>query len=355
MPKVRLAIAGVGNCASSLIQGIEYYKRPGTSSVGILFEDIGGYKVTDIEIVAAFDIDRRKLGKDVAEAIFAAPNNTEKLCDVPPGGVTVQMGPVLDGAPEHLREFVDVADNDNVKPVDVGAVLKEAGAEVLLNLIPTGSREAARYYARQAIEVAGIAYVNGIPELVVSDDEFEKLAVKNGVPLVGDDFKSQLGATILNRAILEVFLRRGVRVDRAYQLNYAGNTDFVNLVFRGKSKHLTKKAALTSLLPYEADISTGFGIIANQKDRKIARIEIEGRKWGGAPVTVSMELSVNDSADAAGVIVDMVRCAKVGLDRGIGGRLLSASAYYAKHPPVQYEDEEAFTMLKEFIAGKRPR
>jgi len=353
MGKIRLAIAGVGNCASSLIQGIEYYKNPDAEKVGILFEDIGGYKVTDIEVVAAFDVDRRKVGKDLSEAIFASPNNTEKLCDVPKLGVKVQMGPVMDGAPEHLREFVDVA--SDVKPVDVGKVLKEARADVLLNLTPTGSYEAARYYARQAIEVAKIAFVNGMPELIVSDDEFEKLAVKNGVPMIGDDFKSQLGATILNRAILELFLRRGVKIDRAYQLNYAGNTDFVNLVFRGRSKHITKKAALTSLIPYEADISTGFAIVANQKDRKIARIEVEGRKWAGARVRVSTELSVNDSADAAGVMVDMIRCAKVGLDRKIVGRLISASAYYAKHPPVQYEDEEALKMLKEFIAGKRER
>ncbi len=353
MKKVRLAIAGVGNCASSLIQGIEYYKKPDTEKVGLLFEDIGGYKVTDIEVVAAFDIDRKKVDRDLSEAIFVSPNNTEKLSNVPKLGVKVQMGPVMDGVPEHLREFVDVA--DDVKPVPVGEVLKEVKAEVLLNLTPTGSYEASRYYARQAIEVAKIAFVNGMPELIISDDEFEELAVKNGVPMIGDDFKSQLGATILNRAILEVFLRRGVKIDRAYQLNYAGNTDFVNLVFRGTSKHLTKKAALTSLIPYEADISTGFAIVANQKDRKIARIEVEGRKWAGAPVRVSTELSVNDSADAAGVIVDMIRCAKVGLDRGIAGRLVSASAYYAKHPPVQYEDEEALKMLKEFIAGRCER
>lgn len=353
MKKVRLAIAGVGNCASSLIQGIEYYKKPDTEKVGLLFEDIGGYKVTDIEVVAAFDISRGKVGKDLSEAIFVSPNNTEKLSEVPKLGVKVQMGPVMDGVPEHLREFVHVG--HDVRPVDVGEVLKEVKAEVLLNLTPTGSADAARYYTRQAIEVAKIAFVNGMPELIVSDDKFERLAVKNGVPMIGDDFKSQLGATILNRAVLELFLRRGVRIDRAYQLNYAGNTDFVNLVFRGASKHLTKKAALTSLIPYETDISTGFAIVANQKDRKIARIEIEGRKWAGAPVRVSTELSVNDSADAAGVIVDMIRCAKVGLDRKIAGRLLSASAYYAKHPPIQYQDEEALERLKEFIAGKRER
>jgi len=353
MAKIRTAIAGVGNCASSLIQGIEYYRELDMEKAGILFEDIGGYKVTDVDIVAAFDISRGKVGRDLSEAIFVSPNNTEKLSDVPKLGVKVQMGPVMDGAPDHLKEFVDVA--DDLEPVDVGKVLKDTKADILLNLIPTGSHDAARYYARQAIEVARIAFINGMPELIVSSDEFEELAINNGVPIIGDDFKSQLGATILNRVILEVFLKRGVRIDRAYQLNYAGNTDFVNLVFRGASKHLTKKAALASILPYEADISTGFAYVGNQKDRKIARIEVEGRKWGGAPVRVSTELSVNDSADAAGVIIDMIRCAKVGLNRGVSGRLLSASAYYAKHPPVQYDDESAFEMLKEFIAGKRER
>lgn len=349
---LRLAIVGVGNCASSLIQGIEYYKDHPADQTGILFDDIGGYRVTDIEVVAAFDIASGKVGHDITKAIFAEPNNTEKIYDVPAAGVIVQMGQPLDGAPEHLRHFMDVAD---AEPVDVGAVLRGSGAEVLINLLPTGSAEGARFYARQAIEAAGIAFVNGMPELLASGDEISDLAVKHGVPIIGDDFKSQLGATILNRAILETCVRRGVHVDRVYQLNYAGNTDFVNLVFRGKSKHLTKEAALKSLLPYESDVSSGFAIVENQKDRKIARIEIEGRKWGGSPVTISTELSVNDSANAAGVMVDMIRCAKLGLDRGISGRLLSASACYAKHPPIQHNDEEAFRMLQEFIGGTRER
>jgi len=352
MPKLKLAIAGLGNCASSLIQGLEYYRDYPTEDTGILFPEIGGYRVTDIDVVAAFDIATGKVGQDISEAIGASPNNTEKIYDVPSKGVTVQMGPPFDGAPEHLRAFMEVADDE---PVDVGAELKASGAEVLINLLPTGSAEGARYYARQAIEEAGIAFVNGMPELLASGEEIAGLAERCGVPIIGDDFKSQLGATILNRAILETCVRRGVHVDRVYQLNYAGNTDFVNLVFRGKSKHLTKEAALNSLLPYESDVSSGFAIVANQKDRKIARIEIEGRKWGRSPVTISAELSVNDSANAAGVMVDMIRCAKLGLDRGISGRLLSPSAYYAKHPPVQYSDEEAFHMLEEFIDGRRER
>jgi len=350
MSKIRLAIAGIGNCASSLIQGIEYYRKHPGEHTGILFEDIGGYKVTDIEIVAAFDIARGKVGEDISKAIFASPNNTEKISDVPRMGAVVQMGPVMDGAPEHLRQFMAVAD---AGPVNVGAILRESKADVLINMLPTGSAEGARYYARQTMEVAKIAFVNGMPELLASSEEYTEMATKNGVPIIGDDFKSQLGATILNRALLEICLRRGVRIDRVYQLNYAGNTDFVNLVFRGKSKHLTKEAALKSLIPYEVDISSGFAIVTNQKDRKIARIEIEARKWGGAPLRISTELSVNDSADAAGVMVDMIRCAKLGADRGVAGRLISASAYYAKHPPVQFNDEDAFAMLNEFIAGKR--
>lgn len=352
MPRLKLAIAGLGNCASSLIQGIEYYKRNADEKVGILFEEIGGYRVTDIDVVAAFDIAEGKVGRDIAEAIWAAPNNTEKIHDVPIKGVAVQMGPVYDGAPAHLQEFVRVASSS---PVDVGRVLIETGAEVLINLLPTGSAEGARYYATQAMQVAKIAFVNGMPELLASSDEFATMADESGVPIVGDDFKSQLGATILNRAVIDVCVRRGVRVDRVYQLNYAGNTDFVNLVFRGRSKHLTKEAALTSLLPYKADVSSGFAFVRNQEDRKIARIEIEARKWGGAPLRISTELSVNDSADAAGVMVDMIRCAKVGLDRRVGGPLIAASAYYAKHPPVAYSDEESLRMLMEFIEGTRDR
>ncbi len=352
MPKLKLAIAGLGNCASSLIQGIEYYRESPGEVAGILFENIGGYKVTDIDVVAAFDVAEGKVGKDIAEAIWAAPNNTERIHAVPPTGVTVQMGPVFDGVPDHLGEFVTVADRD---PVDVGKTLVESGAEVLINLLPTGSAEAARHYATQALQVAKIAFVNGMPELIASSDEFATMAQENRVPLIGDDFKSQLGATILNRAILDLCIRRGVRVDRVYQLNYAGNTDFVNLVFRGKSKHLTKEAALNSLLPYQASVSSGFAFVRNQEDRKIARIEIEGRKWGGAPITISTELSVNDSADAAGVMVDMIRCAKLGTDRGLAGPLLSPSAYYAKHPPVAYNDEVSLQMLHEFIEGKRDR
>jgi len=349
--KIRLAIAGVGNCASALIQGIEYYKATQTRE-GLLFPEIGGYRPQDIEVVAAFDIDERKVGKDISEAIWAPPNNTEKLFEVPYKNVEVMMGPVFDGVPSHLAKYVKPASKE---PVKVGEILKRVEADVLINLIPTGSSEASKYYATEAIK-AGVAFVNGIPELLVSEDkEIEHLALEYKVPLIGDDFKSQIGATIVNRALIKLFLDRGVKLDSCYQLNYAGNTDFVNLVFRGETKHITKSSALKSLLPYDTEISTAFAYVSCQRDRKIARIELKGRKWGGAQVRLSVELDVNDSADAAGVMVDMIRCAKLAKDRGIAGRLISPSAYYAKHPPIQFPDEEAKRMLEEFIKGERER
>jgi len=346
--KIRLAIAGVGNCASSLIQGVEFY-RATRDTIGLLYPEIGGYKPQDIEIVAAFDVAENKVNRDISEAIWAYPNNTEKLFDVPHKGVKVMMGPVLDGVPPHLEKYVKVA---NREPVDVAKVLKEAEVDVLVNLIPTGSSKAARYYARAAIE-AGAAFINGMPELIVSgDEEINRMALEYGVPLVGDDFKSQIGATIVNRTLIKLFLDRGVKVQSCYQLNYAGNTDFVNLVFRGETKHVTKSSALKSLLPYEAEISTAFAYVECQRDRKIARIELKGLKWGGAVTRLSVELDVNDSADAAGVMVDMIRCAQLAKDRGIAGKLIAVSAYYAKHPPVQYPDSEAKQMLEEFIYGQ---
>jgi len=348
MGTIRLAIAGVGNCASALIQGIEYYRQE-QNSVGLLFPEIGGYKPQDVEVVAAFDIDERKVGKDISEAIQAEPNNTEKLADVPKKNVVVELGEVHDGVPPHLQKYVK---QKSGKVAEVGAILREREVDVFINLIPTGSAQASRYYARQGIE-AGVGFVNGIPELIVSGTEFGELAEKSGIPMVGDDFKSQLGATIVNRSLVKLFVDRGVKLDYGYQLNYAGNTDFVNLVFRGETKHVTKAASVKSLLPYDVDFSTGFAYVENQNDRKTARIELKGRKWGGAAVRVSVELDVNDSADAAGVMIDMIRCAKLALDRKIAGPLISVSSYYAKHPPKQYPDEQSKRMLEEFIRGER--
>ncbi len=346
--KIRLAIAGLGNCASALIQGIEYYKAT-QDTVGLLYPEIGGYRPQDIEVVAAFDVASNKVGKDVSEAIWEYPNNTERLFEVSYKGVKVLMGPVFDGVPEHLAKYVKIA---AYEPVDVEEEIKKANVDVVVNLIPTGSHKAARFYAEAAIK-AGAAFINGIPELIVSrDEEINQLALKYKVPLVGDDFKSQIGATIVNRTLIQLLLDRGVKLQSCYQLNYAGNTDFVNLVFRGETKHVTKSAALRSMLPYEAEISTAFAYVECQRDRKIARIELKGRKWGGAETRLSVELDVNDSADAAGVMVDMIRCAQLAKDRGIAGKLIPVSAYYAKHPPIQYQDAEAKRMLEEFIRGE---
>jgi len=353
--KIRLAIAGVGNCASSLIQGIFHYKDIEENSEfipGLMHPVISGYRICDIEPVAAFDVDERKVGKDLSEAIFAQPNNTERFAEVPKLGVEVMMGPVLDGVPPHLKEFVKVADE---RSVEVSDVLKSVKADVLVNLIPTGSAKASRYYADACIKEAKVGFINGIPELIVCDPEYQRIAEKNKVPLIGDDVKSQVGATILHRTLVDLFQSRGVKLRRSYQLNYGGNTDFVNLVKRGKSKEMTKLSAVKSLLPYEAELSAGFSFLPVLKDTKIAVIFLEGEKFGGMPIKIKAELEVVDSPNSAGVLIDAIRCAKLSMDRGIGGVLTSASAYFMKHPPKQFPDEVARVMVEEFIAGKREK
>jgi len=353
--KIRLAIAGVGNCASSLVQGLFYYKdaKEDVGFIpGLMHLAMGGYRVDDIEPVAAFDVDDRKVGKDLGEAIFAPPNNTEKFANVPKLGIEVMMGPVLDGAPSHLQEFVKVADK---KAVEIADILKSAKADILVNLIPTGSAKATRCYADACVKEAKVGFVNGIPELIACDSEYQRIAEKNRVPLVGDDVKSQVGATILHRTLVDLFQSRGVKVKKSYQLNYGGNTDFVNLVNRGKTKEMTKLSAIKSLLPYEAELSAGFGFLPILKDTKIAVILLEGEKFGGMPIRIKAELEVIDSPNSAGVLIDAIRCAKIGMERRVGGALTSASAYFMKHPPKQFPDEIAKAMVEEFIAGKRER
>jgi myo-inositol-1-phosphate synthase len=349
---IRLAIAGVGNCASALLQGLQYYATV-DHATGLMIPDVGGYTVTDIEPVAAFDINAEKVGKDLAEAIFAAPNNAYRLpdIDVPATGVRVQMADPLDGAPEHLTNLVKVADQE---PVDVARALNEAGADVLLNCIPTGSARAAWMFARAALE-AGTAFVNGMPELVVSTGEFAELAAERGIPVVGDDVKSQLGGTILHRALIEVMLARGIQIERTYQLNYAGNTDFLNLTHRGESKERTKREALTSLIPYDTEISPGFAYIQTMGDRKTTRFYFDLANFSGAPLLFDAKLEVEDSANFAGVAELAIRCCKLAQDRKIGGALTSASAFCSKHPPVPMPDEEALVALNEFVAGERER
>jgi myo-inositol-1-phosphate synthase len=323
MSKIKVAIVGVGNCTSSFIQGLEFYKKNNTD-IGLINNKIGGYSISDIEVVAAFDINEMKVGKDLSEAIFASPNIAYKCPDIEVLnlGIEVKMGPVLDGNPPHLAEFVVAAKKD---PVDVEKTLQGSGAEILLNFLPTGSAKAARYYADVAIKK----------------------------PLIGDDVKSQIGATIINRALIELFKDRGIHITKMYQLNYAGNTDFCNLVNRGESKMKTKTEALTTAIPYEANVSTGFSFIPNMGDRKTAIFKIEGQNYSGAPLLFEAKLEVEDSPNFGGVIADAVRYCKLALDRGISGILTSACAFLAKHPPVQFEDKTAKEMLEQFITGKR--
>ena len=349
MPKIRLAIAGVGNCASAFIQGLYYYKNNKTLD-GLLYEKVGGYEPFDIVPVAAFDVNKTKVGKDLSEAIFADPNCTIKFQDVPFLNVPVMMGNVLDGVPQHLEEFVKEVSNE--KPVDVAKVLKDVKADLLINILPTGSAEATRFYADAALKIAKIGFINGIPEMIASGEEYSKIAKDNGVPLIGDDFKSQMGSTLIHRALVSTLVSRGIRIDRMYQFNYAGNTDFKNLVFRGQSKARTKKKALEAELPYK-DVIWGFSnhFINGQKDIKTGVIHIEGKNWGGNRVKLDVKLEVDDSANGAGVMVDMIRFAKLAKDRGLGGIIEPVCAYFSKHPPIQINDKKAKEMLDEFLKG----
>ncbi len=356
MAEVRVAIAGVGNCASSFVQGLIYYRQLENleSAPGLMHPILGDYKVTDIVPVAAFDVDARKVGKDLSESILAPPNCAYRYPEVekiPNLDVEVMMGPVLDGVPPFLTKFVEIADET---PVNIAEVLREKKVDVLLNFLPTGSAKAARAYADAAIQTHK-GFVNGMPELIVSDKGFSSLAEANGSPLIGDDVKSQIGATIIHRALLKLFMDRGVKIKRSYQLNYVGNTDMFNLIHRGESKMKTKSEALTSMLSYPVEISPGFSFIKVMKDRKTAIFYIEGGNYGNAPCKFEAKLEVEDSPNFAGVVVDAARCCKIALDRGIGGPLISASAYFAKHPPKQIPDDEARRMVDEFIEGKRER
>ena len=347
MAKIRVAVAGVGNCASAFIQGIEYYKTH-DDTTGLLYPDICGYKVTDLEVVAAFDVNSGKVGKDLSEAIGASPNCTTKFQKVPKTGVIVQMGPELDGVPDHLKKFVDVAKKE---PADVVKVLKETKADVLINVLPTGSKEATRFYADAAIKGAKIAFVNGIPEMIACSPEYAELAIKNKVPIIGDDFKSQVGSTLLHRALIVSLINRGIKINKMYQYNYAGNTDFANLENRGETKEVSKTAALKAELPYP--VVWGFApmFINGQNDIKTGVIVINGANWGDNPIKIELRVEVDDSANAGGVMADMIRLAKVAVDRGLSGPIIPVCAYYAKHPPKQIHDTEAKEMIDDFMKG----
>jgi len=363
MSEIKIAIAGVGNCASSLIQGIEYYKRNNKEIIGLMHPEIDGYRVGDIKVVAAFDIDRRKVGKDLSEAIFAKPNNTTVFYpDIPHYGVTVKMGKVLDGCAKHMENYPEdqafrLADEE---PCDIVKELKESGAEILVNYLPVGSEDAVRFYAQAALE-AGVAFVNCVPVFIASDRMWAKKFEDKGLPLVGDDIKAQLGATITHRVLAKLFRDRGVKLDHTYQLNVGGNTDFLNMLARERlsSKKVSKTEAVQSQLdeplPSENVHIGPSDYVPWLKDNKICFIRMEGREFGGVPLTLDLRLSVEDSPNSAGCAIDAIRCCKLALDRGIGGPLTSISAYTMKHPPVQYSDDEARQRVEEFIAGKRER
>jgi len=351
---IKVAIAGVGNCCQALLTGIEYYRQHPEDTRGLMHEDIGGYKVTDIVPVAAFDISANKVGKDLSEAIYGAPNKAYRYpgVEMKPSGVTVQMGPVLDGNPPHLAREVPTADEP---PCNVAAALEESGAEMLLNFIPTESHDAARAYADAAIKDAKIGFVNGMPTLIVCDPSYQKVAVENGVPLIGDDVKSQLGGTAIHRALATLMRDRGVHLEETYQINYAGNTDFANLQARGESKHKTKKEAVTSLMPYPVTMSSGFTHVSLMGDRKTSIFWLNAGNFGNAPLHFEAKLEVEDSANFAGVMVEMVRYLRLALDRGVSGVLDAACSFLTKHPPEQIPDRDALAHLEEYVAGKRER
>ncbi len=356
MSRVRIAIVGVGNCASSLIQGLEYYTdaSPEDRVPGLMHVELGGYHVRDVEVVAAFDVDAAKVGKDVADAIFTAPNNTIKFSDVPPTGVTVQKGRTLDGLGVYYRQVVTESD---APEVDVVQVLKDTAADVLVCYLPVGSEQAARHYAQCALD-SGVAFVNALPVFIASDLAWAKKFRDAGVPIVGDDIKSQVGATITHRVLAKLFEDRGVELDRTYQLNFGGNMDFMNMLERERlvSKKISKTQSVQSQLEEplsKENIHIGpSDHVPWLEDRKWAMIRLEGRNFGDIPLTIEMKLEVWDSPNSAGVIIDAVRCAKLALDRGIGGPLIGPSSYFMKSPPVQFTDEEAHQMVEAYIAGK---
>ena len=357
MAKVKVAIVGVGNCASSLVQGVEYYKdaREDQLVPGLMHVNFGGYHIRDIKFVAAFDVDANKIDKDLSEAIFTPPNCTIKFSDVPKLGVKVMKGPVSDGLGKYLKGVIPV--DRTRSSVDVTQVLEDSRADMLINYLPVGSYEASRKYAQQAIK-AGCGFINCIPEFIVSSKEWGKRFEDVGLPCAGDDIKSQVGATILHRTLARLLLDRGVKLEESYQLNIGGNTDFLNMLEeeRLSSKRISKTEAVSSQVPYEVPLRIGpSDYVPFLRDNKVCYIHMRGRKFGDIPLALDLKLSVEDSPNSAGVVIDATRAVKLALDRGIGGPLVSVSAYFFKHPPMQMSDADAKQAVEEFIAGKRER
>ena len=353
-----MAIAGVGNCASALVQGVYYYRDAKETDVvpGLMHVRFGDYHIRDIRFVAAFDVNREKIGKDLSEAIFAPPNSCSRFVkSLPKLEAKVYAAPSLDGVGPHMKGPFRAKGEE--EPVDVAQILEETEADMLVNFLPVGSYEATRFYAQAALD-AGCAFVNCIPEFIASDKEWAEKYEKAGIPIAGDDVKSQLGATILHRTLVRLFVERGVIVDETYQLNIGGNTDFQNMTLeqRLKTKRISKTEAVTSMVPYEVPTRIGpSDYVPFLGDKKICYIHIKGRKFGNQPVTVHAKLEVEDSPNSAGVVIDVVRAVKIALDRGVAGPLISMSAYAFKHPPVQVEDPIARRWVEEFIQGKRER
>lgn len=352
MSKIRLAIAGLGNCASSLIQGLEYYKdaKPGDEVPGLMHVELGGYHISDIELVAVFDVDAAKVGQDVAKAMWASQNNTIKFADVPETGLRVLRGPTYDGFGKY---YAETCEESPAEPVDVAQTLRDTQADVLVSYLPVGSEVAQKHYAQACLD-AKVAFVNAIPVFIASDPEWAQKFTDAGVPIVGDDIKSQVGATITHRILARLFEDRGMVLDRTYQLNVGGNMDFKNMLERERleSKKISKTQSVTSQIDHGIaadDVHIGpSDHVPWLHDRKWAYIRLEGRNFGDVPLNIELKLEVWDSPNSAGVIIDAVRCAKLAQDRGLGGPVLEASAYFMKSPPVQYRDNEAHDMIEKF-------
>jgi myo-inositol-1-phosphate synthase len=359
MGSVRVAIVGVGNCASSLVQGVHYYRDadPASRVPGLMHVQFGPYHVGDVEFVAAFDVDAKKVGQDLAEAIGASENNTIKFADVPPTGVTVQRGPTMDGLGEYYQEIITESDE---QPVDVVGALRDAQVDVLVSYLPVGSEQADRFYAQCAID-AKVAFVNALPVFIASDPTWAQKFTDAGVPIVGDDIKSQVGATITHRVMAKLFEDRGVELLRTYQLNFGGNMDFMNMLERKRlqSKKISKTQSVTSQIPHEmarADVHIGpSDHVPWLDDRKWAYVRLEGKSFGDTPLNLEYKLEVWDSPNSAGVIIDAVRAAKIAKDRGIGGPLVSPSSYFMKSPPEQFSDDDARDAVDRFISGEVER
>ncbi|MDT7715816.1 MAG: myo-inositol-phosphate synthase [Pseudonocardiales bacterium] len=358
-PGIRVAIVGVGNCAASLLQGVHYYRDadPTTRVPGLMHVQFGDYHVGDLQFVAAFDVDAKKVGRDLSEAIVASENNTISICDVPPLGVTVVRGHTMDGLGEYYRDIITESDEE---PVDVVAALRASGADVLVSYLPVGSEDADRFYAQCALD-AGIAFVNALPVFIASDPEWAAKFTRAGVPIIGDDIKSQVGATITHRVLAKLFEDRGVELVRTYQLNFGGNMDFMNMLERKRllSKKISKTQSVTSQVPHEmekAAVHIGpSDHVPWLDDRKWAYVRLEGRGFGDVPLSMEYKLEVWDSPNSAGVIIDAIRAAKIAQDRGIGGPITSASAYFMKSPPEQYSDSDAYAAVEAFIRGEVDR